>query len=492
MTELLQKARDYEARRRPEVMPQLPAFHLTAGVGWMNDPNGFAPYKGEYHLFFQYYPYDTQWGPMHWGHAKTKDFIRWEYLPAALAPDTRYDRNGCFSGGGVELPDGRHLLLYTGVEVTPEGEFQTQCVALGDGVNYEKYEHNPVITAQLIPQGNNTRDFRDPKIWIEDGTIYSVTVNRGRDGSADVLLHESRDGLHWQLASTLYSCGHRYGNMWECPDFFYLDGRAVLLHSIMEMQAKTLEYHNGNCKMYHIGYLDANKHFHEETAHAIENGIDFYAPQTLLAQDGRRIMIGWMQAWEGAKQKLPGMDFMGMMTVPRELTIREDRICQWPVRELEAYRTNPVTYQKVTIEKETALPGICGRVMDLTLEIAPGPAGYESFTMEINKGDGFHTAITLLPKKGTICLDRSLSGFPHDVNHIRQFPVTFREGKLRLRLLLDRYSAELFVEDGQQAASMVLYPPENADGITFRADAPVELFVEKYDLQIPDNWRAAK
>lgn len=241
-----------------------------------------------------------------------------------------------------------------------------------------------------------------------------------------------------------------------------------------------------------IDYLDANKHFHEETAHAIENGIDFYVPQTLLAQDGRRIMIGWMQAWEGAKQKLPGMDFMGMMTVPRELTIREDRICQWPVRELEAYRTNPVSYQKVTIEKETALPGICGRVMDLTLEIAPGPAGYESFTMEINKGDGFQTAITLLPQKGTICMDRSLSGFPHDVNHIRQFPVTFREGRLRLRLLLDRYSAELFVEDGQQAASMVLYPPENADGITFRADAPVELSVEKYDLQIPDNWRAAK
>lgn len=108
MTELLQKARDYEAQRRPEVMSQLPVFHLTAGVGWMNDPNGFAPYKGEYHLFFQYYPYDTQWGPMHWGHAKTKDFIRWEYLPAALAPDVRYDRNGCFSGGGVELPDGRH------------------------------------------------------------------------------------------------------------------------------------------------------------------------------------------------------------------------------------------------------------------------------------------------------------------------------------------------------------------------------------------------
>ena len=131
MTEKLQKARDYEALRRPVVAPQLPIFHLTGGVGWINDPNGFAPYKGEYHLFFQYYPYDTQWGPMHWGHAKTRDFIRWEFLPAVLAPDAEYDKDGCFSGGAVELPDGRHLLLYTGVSIQSLSDgstraFQTQ------------------------------------------------------------------------------------------------------------------------------------------------------------------------------------------------------------------------------------------------------------------------------------------------------------------------------------------------------------------------------
>ena len=491
MTEKLQKARDYEALRRPDVAPQLPIFHLTGGVGWINDPNGFAPYKGEYHLFFQYYPYDTQWGPMHWGHAKTTDFIRWEFLPAALAPDAEYDKDGCFSGGAVEMPDGRHLLLYTGVEVSPEGEFQTQCVAIGDGVNYEKYEGNPVITGDSLPEGSSTRDFRDPKIWLENGTYYAVTVNRGKDGSGDVLLYESEDGLRWQRTSTLYSCGYRFGSMWECPDFFRLGGKDVLIHSVMEMRAKSPEYHNGNCKMYHIGYTDEEKHFHPETSHAMENGLDFYAPQTLEALDGRRIMIGWMQAWEGSKQKIPGMDFMGQMTVPRELTLRDGRILQWPVRELEAYRRNKVEYKDITIQEETALPGISGKVIDLNLEITPTDRPYTRFTLEINRGDGFHTDITLFPREGTICLDRTYSGHPHDVNHIRRFPADFHNGAIRLRLLLDRYSAELFVGDGEQAASMVLYAPENAGGITLRSDAAVQVSVEKYDLEIKDNWRNA-
>ena len=120
--EILDKARAYEQVRRPALREELPIFHVTGGVGWINDPNGFAPYKGEYHLFFQYYPYDIQWGPMHWGHVKTRDFIRWEFLPAALAPDTEYDKDGCFSGGAVELPDGRHLLMYTGVNDQPQAD----------------------------------------------------------------------------------------------------------------------------------------------------------------------------------------------------------------------------------------------------------------------------------------------------------------------------------------------------------------------------------
>ena len=130
----LSQAREFEQKYMSFTDADQPMFHVTGGIGWINDPNGFAPYKGEYHLFFQYYPYDVKWGPMHWGHVKTTDFIHWERLPAALAPDQEYDSGGCFSGGAVELPDGRHLLMYTGVR-NVRGKngriesFQTQCIA---------------------------------------------------------------------------------------------------------------------------------------------------------------------------------------------------------------------------------------------------------------------------------------------------------------------------------------------------------------------------
>ena len=144
ISNILREARNYE-----EIMEQLipeharPSFHLSSRVGWMNDPNGFSYYQGKYHLFYQYYPYESKWGPMHWGHAVSEDLLHWEYLPAAIAPDTLADKDGCFSGSAVELADGRHLLMYTGVfkgPARPDGtcdDTQTQCVAVGDGINYE-------------------------------------------------------------------------------------------------------------------------------------------------------------------------------------------------------------------------------------------------------------------------------------------------------------------------------------------------------------------
>ena len=229
-SKMLQRARDFEKKYLPYTREELPKFHVTGGIGWINDPNGFAPYKGEYHLFFQYYPYDTKWGPMHWGHVKTKDFIRWERLPAALAPDMDYDRDGCFSGGAIELPDGRHLLMYTGVRNIRRRNgmieaFQTQCLAIGDGVDYEKVEGNPVIDGSMLPEGGSTQDFRDPKIWREGDTYNVVLGNRSPDGSGNILLYQSKDARHWEFVNILSACHNQYGRMWECPDFFHLTAR---------------------------------------------------------------------------------------------------------------------------------------------------------------------------------------------------------------------------------------------------------------------------
>ena len=492
ISKMLQKARDFERKYLPYSQEEQPKFHVTGGIGWINDPNGFAPYRDEYHLFFQYYPYDTKWGPMHWGHVKTRDFIRWERLPVALAPDSEYDRDGCFSGGSVELEDGRQLLIYTGVRNVRRRNgriesFQTQCIAIGDGENYEKYEGNPVIDASILPEGGSPHDFRDPKIWREGEFYYAVVGNRCPDGSGTVLLFRSRDARAWEYVSVLSACHNQYGRMWECPDFFHLDGKDVLLVSPQEMTAIGLEFHPGNANVCLIGTLDRKSmHLNRDSVQAIDYGLDFYAPQSLLAENGRRIMIAWMQNWETSSCKPSELRFMGQMTLPRELTIRNGRLCQNPVRELEDYRGVKISYQNVLINGETSLRGISGRVLDMTVTVRPGNENnmYNWFRLYVARDGEHYTFIRYRPETGTIKVDRTHSGFPHDIVNIREFPVGQNRGVLKMRVIMDLYSLEIFVNDGEQAASFVLYTPKEASAVSFSSDGSVLVDVEKYDLLI--------
>ena len=493
ISEKLKKARDFEAHYGPFIQDRnRPAYHLTPTIGWMNDPNGFSLYKGEYHLFYQYHPYDTKWGPMHWGHVKTKDFIHWERLPAAMAPDMDYDRNGCFSGSAIELDDGRQLLVYTGVKAVREEngelrEHQTQCVAVGDGLNYEKYEENPVITADDLPAGGSPFDFRDPKIWREGDTFYLVVGNRPADGSGSILMYESADGLRWKYKGVLAACHNQFGRMWECPDFFELNGKYVLLTSPQEMTAIGLEFHAGNGNLCLIGEFDREMcHLVRENVQAIDYGLDFYAPQTLLTPDGRRVMIGWMQNWETSNCQSSSMRCFGQMTVPRELSLKDGRLYQNPVRELKARRSYQILYRNVLLTGMTTLQNVRGRVVDMTVNIRPASlnAMYSWFKINV-AGDGEHmTTIRYKPECNTIRIDRTRCGFPHDIVNVRDFVVRPRGGEIKLRILLDKYSMELFVNDGEQAATTVIYTDVSADAISFESMGSVIMDVEKYDLII--------
>ena len=494
ISQALQKARDFESQYIPYVPEEeRPRFHVTGGIGWINDPNGFSTYKGEYHLFHQYYPYAPVWGPMHWGHLKTRDFIRWERLPAALAPDMPCDKDGCFSGGAIELPDGRQLLMYTGVrnELQEDGSlksFQTQCIALGDGVDYEKYEANPVLTAADLPRGGSPMDFRDPHIWREADGYYAVVGNRPADGSGSILLYQSEDALHWRYVGLVASNHNQYGRMWECPDFFRLDGKDVLLVSPQEMSPIGLEFHAGNGTVCLIGEANEQKHLIRENVHAIDYGIDFYAPQTLETFDGRRVMIAWMQNWDTVRSQPAGIRVCGMMTLPRELSIRDGRLIQQPVRELANYYGEKITYKNVPLSTETILTGIRGRTIDLTVDVRPANDGamYRSFKLNLAK-DGEHvTTIKYKPEQGIVRVDRSRCGFRFDIVHVREFPVYSKHGRIRLRAVMDKHSLELFVNDGEQAASFVLHTDVSADVISFEADGKVLLDVEKYDLVFDD------
>lgn len=492
-SQTLREARKFEeASEKMITEEERPAFHLSTRTGWMNDPNGFSYYKGKYHLFYQYNPYDSYWGPMHWGHAVSDDLLHWEYLPAALAPDEAYDRDGCFSGGAVTLPDGRQLLMYTGVvrERQTNGgyvEVQTQCLAVGDGVDYEKYENNPVLDEKDVPEGSSRNDFRDPKVWQEpDGTYRCIIGSRPADGSGQILLYSSEDGFHWQFKSILASNRNRFGKMWECPDFFQLDGKWVLLTSPQDMLPHGFEFHNGNGTLCLIGDYDREtESFIEESSQSVDYGIDFYAMQTVLTPDGRRVMLGWMQNWDTCNHRRQHDEaWFGQMSLPREIFIQNGRLYQKPVRELEAMRCNKVAYENLTFSGTISPEGIRGRRVDMEVVIRPeeGCDMYRKFAIRFAKNEMYQTSLSYRPSECVLKVDRKFSGSRRAIIHQRRSKVFCKNGVLKLRVILDRFSVEAFVNDGEQVISAVLYTDQEADGISFFVDGTVNIDVVKYDL----------
>ena len=493
----LAEARDYERRMEAYVdEDSRPCFHLTPRAGWMNDPNGFSYYNGAYHLFYQYNPYATAWAAMHWGHAVSKDLLHWDYLPAAIAPDEVYDdKSGCFSGSAIELPDGRQLLLYTGVgEGTrkPDGRMgdrQTQCIAIGDGVNYVKYEGNPVIGSENLTPGASIEHFRDPKIWqCEDGTYRCVVGATDADGSGEILQFASDDAFTWRKLGVLAANHDRYGTMWECPDFFELDGKSVLLVSPQFMLPEGHEFYSGNGTLCIIGHVDEQTgELVEENLHATDNGIDFYATQTMLTPDGRRVMIAWMQNWDTITESPDAKGYMGwygQMTVPRELSIRDGRLCQWPVRELENMRSNHVSYHDVPVEGKVALEGVRGRVVDLSVHVRPQDEAdpYQEFTVWFAQNERFHCSLRYRPNTGTLKINRTHAGSRRAYVHIRKCDIPDAPTTLDLRLVMDKHSIEVFINGGTQTMTMTIPTVQSADAITFFAEGKVVMDVEKYDL----------
>lgn len=491
-SQTLREARKYEeASEKLISSEERPGFHLSARTGWMNDPNGFSYHDGKYHMFYQYYPYDSKWGSMHWGHAVSKDLLHWEYLPAALAPDEAYDRDGCFSGSAVTLSDGRQLLMYTGVlnEHQANGTFrgvQTQCLAVGDGVDYEKYEKNPVLDVKDLPEGCSRFEFRDPKMWQkEDGTYYCVVGNLQEDGSGQILLFHSVDGFAWNFRKILASNHNRFGKMWECPDFFELDGKWVLLTSPQDMLPSGLEYHNGNGTLCLIGEFDGETDtFTEQHNQSIDYGIDFYAPQTVISPDGRRIMIGWMQNWDTCNLHSPEKAWFGQMSLPRELFIKNGRLFQRPIRELDAMRCNQVVHENVSFSGTIRLDGVMGRRIDMTLTLRPNDTKemYRKFAVRFAQNDQFYTSLSFRPYESILKIDRKFSCSRRAIIHQRRSFVNHTNGELKLRLILDRFSVEVFVNDGEQVMTMTMYTSQEADGISFFVDGSASIDVVKYDL----------
>lgn len=295
------------------IIPRL-HYHFEPKKGWINDPNGLCWFKGYYHAFYQHYPHEAKWGPMHWGHAVSRDLIHWEELPIALYPDMPYENDGgCFSGSAFEK-DGKLYLVYTSVS---KEMGQTQSIAVSeDGRTFEKLSINPVIPQSPIDP--TSKDFRDPKVFAY-GSEYRMVCGAGLNGVGSVLLFRSQDLIHWSYVGKLFE-SDQYGEVLECPDLFPLGEKWVLMFSRIDNRAA----------QFVVGDFDGEQ-FQPESFQMPEVGTDFYAPQTFLSPDGRRIMIGWMYNWD---RKVPeGATYAGSLSLPRELSLREGKVIVAPVRE---------------------------------------------------------------------------------------------------------------------------------------------------------------
>ena len=434
---------------------------------------------------YQYNPYDSFWDTMHWGHAVSKTLLKWEYRPAALAPDTVWDEGGCFSGSAVELPDGRHLLMYTGLRkpVNEEEEqeaaalgqtfLQVQNLAMGDGTEYVKYSGNPVIGSGGLPAGASRVDFRDPKIICgSDGTYIALIANRAADGNGQILMYRSRDGFMWQYWKPLIKNDGRFGRIWECPDMFALDGKWIILVSPMEMKPNGLEYHNGNGSMIFAGDFDeASGTFTPAYDQIVDYGIDFYAAQTILTPDGRRVMIAWMQNWDTCLMRGNPEPWAGQMTLPRELSFKDGRLYQKPIRELEQYYTNTVSYKNVPVCDEISLYGVEGRTadIDITVRPVPGEPLYRKFAVWFAMDQEDHSAVRFNPYDGTVKIDRKHAGSRKAIVHQRRCLVKeSMDGNIRIRIILDKYSFEVFINDGRYVMTAAIPTKLSADRIPWR------------------------
>ena len=266
-----------------------------------------------------------------------------------------------------------------------------------------------------------------------------------------------------------------------------MDGTAVLITSPQEMLSRGRAFHNGFGNIYLTGSFDQETYrFTRKAVHAIDVGLDFYAPQTLLAPDGRRIMIAWMQSWESSHDHATASKWFGMMTLPRELSLKEGRLIQKPVRELEKYRQNGVFYTDVDVQQRLQLPSVQGRCVDMTVNVHPsGGRLYDKFIIKVAKDTRFYTSIIYEPGESILTFDRGRSGLRRDIVSTREAVTRFRDGRITLRIILDRFSVEIFVNDGEQALSSTLYTDLSAEGISFEAEGVAIIDVEKYDIVMP-------
>ena len=425
--------------------------HLMPPTGWLNDPNGLCYFKGRYHVFFQYSPFEAEGGLKFWGHYSSEDMVSWKYEGVPLLPDSPGDCHGVYSGSALVDGEVMHL-FYTG-NVKLDGDYDyinngrvtgTFHVESRDGIHFSP--KTEVIAAADYPK-NCTCHIRDPKVWKEDGAYRMVLGARRKDDHGAVLFYRSQDGKQWEFEKEL-TTEKTFGYMWECPDLFRVDGEEFLSVSPQGVEREAERFQN----LYQSGYFPVKDgRVRAEEFREWDMGFDFYAPQTFLDGKGRRLLIGWMGMPDEKTYWNPTVEegWQHCLTVPREITYRDGALLQYPVEELEQLRREGSEIA-AGAEQKVSLP------FDLDIEVQ-GAGGSVSLggVWTLEYGDG-KACLRLSEQAGAGRTCRRAKLLSGNVNHIR--------------ILADTTAAEIYLNHGETVFSTRYYPGGGEYALTVNAE----------------------
>lgn len=469
-------------------------YHAMSEFGWANDPNGLIWYKDNFHLFYQYNPYSSNWGPMHWGHQTSKDLIKWEYQPVALAPDKTYDNEGgAFSGTAIEK-DGNLHLYYTSVG---NGLQQQALASSSDGINFVKNQGNPIVPVSKLPSNAEVEHFRDPKVFFKDG-FYYMLVSGTTNKLGQLFMFKSKDLTNFEFVGEVLNNSKQdepgyvalTGGTFEVSDYMNIDGKEILISSPMRVKQEGSNYQNLHSVVYMEGKMDFETgKFSYDKMHEIDGGFDFYAAQTAKLPDGRTIMIAWMQMWDRTMPTASDK-WAGGFTLPRELSFKNDRLYQTPIKEIENYRKNYVEIKDQVLNENIPLnfKGVEGKTVELEVEFDLGTA--KQVGLELFKGTNNETLVYYDSDTNLVTIDRSNSGRVikgNESNHdTRSTDITINGNKIKFRIFLDVSSVEVFINDGFRTLTSNVYPTLDSKGINFFAkggNARIN-YINKYDIVV--------
>lgn len=445
--------------------PWRQTFHIQPMTGLLNDPNGFSYYNGEYHLFYQWFPLGPVHGLKHWYHTKSKDLVHWQNAGMALEPSNEYDSHGVYSGSAIEH-EGKLQLIYTGnTRDESWNRHPYQCLAIMSSDGNIVKRNKPLITE--VPNGY-TDHFRDPKVWKQGEEFFAVIGAQTVNETGCVVLYRSSNLIDWQFVGKIKTELDHFGYMWECPDYFELDKKGVLLFSPQGLEPKGDSYQNIYQSGYVIGLpldLDNNELSHGEF-HELDRGFDFYAPQTMVDPDGRRILVGWMG--------LPEIDYptdknswAHCLTLPRQLSVQDGKLIQQPVAELKRLRGEMVEANQTLVNETVNFKGFEGEVYELCADFSRGSA--EKFGVELRVGENEKTVIKYDGVEKKVIFDRSHSGeaFAEEFGSVRK--CTFDAETISFRIFVDVSSVEVFINDGKEVFTGRIFPRKESRGIQFFA-----------------------